>query len=153
MAAADAGQRHDGLLDLVTTPPTPYGVRGWLLVLCGLLLIYQPISLAYVAPTILESLPIRGLPTALLLAARVVCVATGIAAGISLMARQRTGVHLARIALVATTATDLFIYATPYYPNHRMPGDTPIYVAVSLLYSGVWLAYLARSRRVSNTYD
>jgi hypothetical protein len=152
MAAAKAGQRHHDQSD-VATAPGPSGIRGWLLVLCALLLVYQPLSLAYVAPAILESLPIRGLPTALLLAARVLCVAVGIAAGIALVGRQRTGVHLARLALVGATATDLFIYATPYYPNYRMPGDTPFYVAASLLYGGIWLAYLARSKRVANTFE
>ena len=124
---------------------------GWLLVLCALLLVYQPFSLAYVAPRILESLPIRGAPTALLLAARVVSVAIGIAAGLALIARQPTGVALARLALVATTVTDVVIYATPYYPSSRFPGDTPLYVAGSLLYGGIWLAYLSRSKRVANT--
>ena len=129
----------------------PRGVRGWLLLFCALLLVYQPLSLAYIAPTILSSLPIRGAPTALLLAARVVCVALGIAAGLALAARQHTGVPLARVALVATTATDLFIYSTPFYPNYRLPGDTPYYIAASLLYSATWLTYLSRSQRVANT--
>ena len=79
MADADTGQRAPRTEP--QAPPRPAGVGGWLLVLCALLLVYQPFSLAYVAPRVLESLPIRGAPTALLLAARVISVAIGIAAG------------------------------------------------------------------------
>jgi hypothetical protein len=46
----------------------------------------------------------------------------------------------------------MFVYLTPYFPNNRLPGDTPFYVAGSLAYSGVWLMYLVRSRRVRNTF-
>ena len=48
--------------------------------------------------------------------------------------------------------TTVVVYTTPYFPNNRMPGDTPFYVAASLAYHGAWLAYLFRSRRVRNTY-
>lgn len=153
MAAADVGQRQASRIVPAQDGAAPRGVGGWLLLFCALLLVYQPLSLAYAAPTVLESLATRGLPTALLLAARVVSVALGIAGGLALVARQPAGVRLARVALVATTATDLFIYATPFYPNYRLPGDTPYYVATSLVYCGTWLTYLARSRRVANTFD
>ena len=59
---------------------------------------------------------------------------------------------LARLALVASAATDLFVYTTPYFPNNRLPGDTVYYVAASLAYHGAWLLYLARSKRVRTTY-
>jgi hypothetical protein len=51
-------------------------------------------------------------------------------------------------ALVASALTDLFVYSTPYMPNNRVPGDTPIVVAISLAYHAVWLTYLFRPRRV-----
>jgi hypothetical protein len=81
----------------------------------------------------------------------VVC-AFGIAAGLALLRRLPSAVTIAKAALVASAATDLFVYATPYFPSNRLPGDTPIYVAVSLAYHAIWLTYLFTSKRVRDTY-
>lgn len=133
-------------------PLTPSGVGGWLLVLCVLLLVWQPISLGLVASGLLDRLFIRGLPLALVLAARVVVTAFGIAAGLALLARRPAAVAMAKASLVASAATDVFVYTTRYVPSNRLPGDTPIVVAASLAYCAIWLAYLFRSKRVRNTY-
>ena len=47
------------------------GVRGWLALLCVLLLVWQPISLGLVASSVLDALPARGAPLAALLSVRV----------------------------------------------------------------------------------
>jgi hypothetical protein len=127
-------------------------VRGWLLVLCALLLIWHPLSLALAASSVLDALAIRGLSLALVLALRLLVTALGIAAGLALLARRAGAVLLAKVALVASAATDVFVYSTPYYPSNRLPGDTVWLIAASLAYHGVWLAYLFRSIRVRNTY-
>jgi hypothetical protein len=82
----------------------------------------------------------------------VVVTALTVAAGLALTNRQPGAVGLAKVALVLSAACDIFIYTTPYFPNNRPPGDTPIYVTVSLAYHTVWLVYLSRSARVRNTY-
>lgn len=131
----------------------PRGINGWLLVLCVALLVWQPVNLARSGASTLGALTVRGAPAALALAARLVVVAVGIAAGLALVDRRAGAVTLAQIALVLSAAMDLWIYATPYLPNNRMPGDTPFYVAASLAYHAAWLAYLARSKRVRNTFS
>jgi hypothetical protein len=128
------------------------GVGGWLLVLCALLLVWHPLSLGLAASSVLGRLPVRGLPFALVLTLRLLVTALGIAAGLALVARRGAAVALAKTALVASAATDLFVYLTPFYPNNRLPGDTAWYVAATFAYHGVWLAYLFRSSRVRNTY-
>jgi hypothetical protein len=128
------------------------GVGGWLLVLCALLLVWHPLSLGLAASSVLDRLPVRGLPLALVLMLRLLVTALGIAAGLALLTRRGAAVALAKTALVASAATDLFVYLTPFYPNNRLPGDTVWYVAASLTYHGIWLAYLFRSTRVRNTY-
>ncbi|MBZ5557503.1 MAG: DUF2569 family protein [Acidobacteriia bacterium] len=128
------------------------GIGGWLLFLCRLLIVWQPLNLAVTAPTVLDSLALRGRPLAVLLVARVLVAALGIAAGLALQNRRDGAVRLAQGALIASAAIDLVIYTTPYYPNNRPPGDTPFYVAASLAFHGVWLVYLVRSRRVRNTF-
>ena len=130
----------------------PRGIGGWLLVLCLLLLLAQPVSLGLVASSVVDSLAVRGMPVAVVLWLRLVVTAFGIAAGISLLGQRASAVGMAKASLVASAAMDTFVYSTPYFPNNRLPGDTPIYVAVSLAYYAAWLMYLVRSRRVRNTF-
>jgi len=129
------------------------GVGGWLLLLAALLIVWQPLSLGLVASSALEALPLRGLPLALVLLLRVVVTAVGIAAGLALAGRRPGAVELAKVSLALSAATDVFVYTTPYFPNNRFPGETPYYVAASLIYYGAWMAYLYRSKRVSTTFS
>jgi hypothetical protein len=99
------------------------GVGGWLLLLCRLLVVFHPLSLAVTASGALGALSVRGTAVASILILRLV-----------------------------SAAMDLFVYTTPYFPNNRVPGDTPLYVAATLAYHGAWLLYLARSERVRATY-
>ena len=128
------------------------GVGGWLLLLCRVLIVLHPLSLAVTGSGALGALSVRGTAVALILLLRLVVVGFGMAAGRALQTLQPGAVTLASAALAASAATDVFVYATPYFPNNRAPGDTPLYVAASLAYHGAWLAYLARSKRVRATF-
>jgi hypothetical protein len=128
------------------------GVGGWLLVLCGVLLVWQPVSFGLVASAALDALPVRGTPLALVLAARLLVTAVGIAAGLALAGRRPSGVAMAKASLIASAAMDLFVYATPYFPNNRAPGETPVYAAVSIAWYAGWFVYLSRSSRVRSTF-
>jgi hypothetical protein len=128
------------------------GVGGWLLVLCLLLLVWHPLNFAIAAAGALDALPLRGTPLALVLAARLLVTAFGVAAGIALLALRPAAVTLAIAALALSAASDLFVYTTSYMPSNRLPGDTTWYITLSLLYHGAWLLYLVRSTRVRNTY-
>ena len=128
------------------------GVSGWLLLLCRLLVVFHPLSLAITASNALSAIPARGTAVALILILRLVVVGFGMAAGRALQTIQPGAVTLGKAALVASAVTDLFVYTTPYFPNNRMPGDTIYYVAASLTYHGAWLLYLFRSNRVRATY-
>jgi hypothetical protein len=128
-------------------------IGGWLLLLCRLLLVYQPLSLALSASAALNSLPTRGPKVLVAIAIRVMVTGVNVAAGLALTNRAPLAVGLAKVALTLSGACDVFILTTSFYPNNRPPGDTPFYVAATLLYHGVWLAYLARSTRVRNTYQ
>lgn len=134
-------------------PCHPAGVGGWLLLLCRLLIIFQPLSLAVTAAGALGAITVRGAPVALMLILRLLVVAFGVAAGRALQGRRPGAVSLTKAALVTSAATDVFVYTTPYFPSNRLPGDTVYYVIASLAYHAGWLTYLARSRRVRNTYQ
>jgi len=135
----------------ITKLPDP-GIGGWLLVLCGLLLIWQPISTGLVASSVLGSLAIRGLPMALIMVLRILVTGFGVAAGVALLGRRPGAVVMARVSLGASAATDLIVYLTPYFPSNRAPGETPLYVLASLTYCTVWMIYLVRSKRVHRTF-
>ena len=124
---------------------------GWLLVLCGCLALWQPLNLAVATATALAVLPIRGWPLGLLLMVRLGVAALGVAAAAAILDRRPTALALARTALVLSCATELFVYATSIFPNNRMPGDTPLYVAWTITFHGGWLLYLSRSKRVRET--
>ena len=128
------------------------GVGGWLLVLCRLLIVFHPLSLAITASNALGALAIRGAAVAMILVLRLLVVALGVAAGLALQGRRPGAVTLAKVALAASALTDLFVYTTPYFPNNRPPGDTALYLVASLAYHAVWLGYLMRSKRVRMTF-
>jgi len=130
----------------------PEQVRGWLLLLCRLLVVFHPLSLAVTASGAVSAMFSRGAPVVLVLLLRVAVVGFGMAAGRALQTIQPGALTLAKAALIASAATDLFVYTTPYFPNNRPPGDTIYYVAASLAYHGAWLIYLSRSERVRRTY-
>ena len=127
-------------------------VEGWLLILCLLLLIGQPISLGLVASTSLGRLPILGLPAILILLARLFVTSVGVAAGLALLGQRPAALILAKLSLILSAAIDLFVYTTPYFPNNRAPGETPLYVLGSLTYHALWITYLFRSKRVNSTF-
>ena len=56
------------------------------------------------------------------------------------------------MTLFLSAASDVFILTTPFYPNNRPPGDTPLYIVASLVFHGAWLAYLFRSKRVAGIH-
>jgi len=130
----------------------PAGVRGWLLLLSRLLIVWQPLNLAAAGMSALGAIGVRGQVVAVILVVRMIVTAIGVAAGIALSNRQAGAVRLAKMALVSSATIDLFVYTTPYFPSNRVPGDTIYYIGVSLAYHAVWLTYLFRSRRVKNTY-
>ena len=128
------------------------GIGGWLLLLCRLLIVFHPLSLAVTASNVLNAMFVRGASVAIVLVLRLVVVAFGVAAGRALQTLRPDAVRFARLALLMSAATDVFVYTTPFFPSNRLPGDTTYYVAASLAYHGAWLAYLARSKRVRMTF-
>ena len=132
--------------------PAASGVGGWLLLLCRLLIVFHPLSLAVTASGALNAVFLRGAPVAIVLVVRLIVVAFGVAAGRALQNLRPGAVGFASLALVMSAATDVFVYTTPYFPSNRLPGDTTYYVIATLAYHGGWLAYLARSTRVRRTF-
>jgi hypothetical protein len=115
------------------------------------ILVWQPVNVALTASNMLAALPLRGVPAAAVLLARVLVASLGIAAGLSILARRGGAVALTGAALVLGTTVDLFVLSTSYLPNNLPPGDAPFHMAASVGYHAVWLVYLLRSKRVRET--
>ena len=133
-------------------PADPVRVSGWLGLLCRVLMLWHPLAQGVVAANAFHALSMRGLPLALVLLGRLAVAAFGVAAGLALRRRLAAGVRMAQIALVLAAAADIFVYATPYVPNNRPPGDAELILAGWLAWYAAWLIYLWRSKRVRETY-
>jgi hypothetical protein len=136
----------------MTTPPEQPVVSGWLLLLTRWLIVGQPILFGFTASSALGAVAIRGLPLGLLIVARLIVTAFGLAAGLSLSGGRSAAVTMAAIALSTSAAADLFTLTTSIWPSNRAPGDTPLYVAATLTFHAAWIIYLYRSERVSATF-
>lgn len=128
------------------------GVGGWLRLVATLLLVWEPLAFAVVAAGAMNAVEVRGAGVGLVLVARLLVTALCIAAGRALLDQRPSGPLLARLALALSAGVQVFAYLTPYFPSNRLPGETPIYVVVTLAYYGGWFLYLLRSRRVAATY-
>jgi len=112
--------------------------------LCVFLLIVQPIVVGLGASASLDAALIRGIPAMLLLILRLAVTAVGVGAGLALAGRRIGAESFARFSLITSAVMDLIIYSTPFYPNRRAPGETPIWIAGTVLLYGGWLLYLRR---------
>jgi hypothetical protein len=128
-------------------------IRGWLLLFCGLLLVWQPISLALTMSGLMDELSSRGAGLGLILLMRLLGAGLGIAAGLALFQIKPGAVSMAKASLIFSAVVDIVVYVTPYSPNNRPPGDATIVLAASIIYYAVWFAYLTRSERVKATYS
>ncbi len=118
---------------------------AWPPLLARLMTLYQPIIVGLLTSRTVDSLAIRGREVLVLLLVRVLVTAFGVAAGLALRGHHARAVGLAKVSLLLSGATELFIVLTPSFPNSRGPGETPIWVAGILIYFGGWFAYLMRS--------
>jgi len=133
----------------LTDDTTPARIGGWVRVLALLLTVWEPVSFAAVAAGSFNAIAVRGVSVVLVLASRLAATATCVAAGRALLDRRPAAPSLARIALALSLAVKVFAVVTPYFPNNRLPGETTLYVAGTVVYYGACLAYLSASKRVA----
>jgi hypothetical protein len=129
----------------------PEEIRGWLLLLCGVLLVWQPAEFAVAATIAIEAVGVRGVTILVVLLVRLVVTAFGAAAGLAIMRRRQAAIRMSIAALVAAAGVDAFVELTSFFPSNRVPGDAPFYAAASAAFYGGWALYVARSSRVRRT--
>src|SRR5690349_21477046 len=126
-------------------------VRGWLLVPCVVLLLWQPAQFAVAAVIAMEAVGVRGAAVLVVLAARLIVTAFGAAAGFAIMRRRQAAIRLSIAALLAAGAVDVFVELTSFFPTNRVPGDAQLYAAASAIVHGGLALYMGRSSRVRRT--
>jgi hypothetical protein len=118
-----------------------------------MLILWHPLIYGLTSASAMNAIAVRGPAVAFVLVARLLVVAFGVAAGLALQSGRSGAVRLAVTSLALAAAMDVFVYTTPYFPSNRMPGETPLYVAGSVIYYGAWIVYLLRSKRVRHTFN
>lgn len=127
--------------------------RGWLLLLCVILLVWQPLSFAVEAAGTLPTLGIRGVEAIVEIAAHGLVAAISFAAGWALWQASPAGPRLAAVALVVVGVTGVQSLYWTVLPSNVFPGDRLRLAALIVLHSCAWIVYLRRSRRVRRMVD
>jgi hypothetical protein len=122
--------------------------RGWLLLLCAVLLVWQPLSFAVKASSTLPSLGMRGVAGAVELIAHGIVAALSFAAGWALWQATPAGPMLATIAIVAAGATGVQSLYWSVLPSNVFPSDRLPLAALVVAHAGAWVLYLRRSKRI-----
>lgn len=126
-------------------------VRGWLLLLCILLTIWNPVTLAVVAAGRVGSAAPPPALSLILLAVRLVVTSIGLAAGIALWHRRAGAVQLAKASLVLSAMEIIGRFSTRVGLSEAPPGTRLPMAMALILFNAAWYLYLQKSRRVRAT--
>jgi hypothetical protein len=128
-------------------------VTGWLFLLCLILTVWNPASLALRLTSSVVNLSSTSTLTLLFLAVRLVITSIGVAAGISLVMRRPWAVQLTKIALILFGAEAVVRLSTRVGLSEAPPGTRLPLAIVLVLHNAAWYAYLHKSRRVRTLFD
>jgi hypothetical protein len=142
------------------------GVKGWLLLLCVLLTVFDPsvvlMSLFVVSDGARASYDLRPEIFRLILASGVLRIGLAvfsIYAGMSLWKLAPKAVTTARCYLVAIAVSSVFMLFLPLMlgisedSQSGIAQESILNTLLTVFYVAVWYAYLARSKRVRATYS
>lgn len=121
--------------------------RGWTLVLCFILLVWQPLNFAAEATAAFSTLGMRGIRGVVELSVHGLVAATSAAAGMALFQRSPAGPVLATVALVGIAITSVQGLYWTVLPNNTFPSDRLPIAAATMLHSAAWVVALYRTRR------
>ena len=123
--------------------------RGWLPLLCLILLFWRPLNLAIELTTALPSLAMRGPVAIVELLFHAAVAAIAVAAVHAIWSRLPSAMLLARVALVGSAIAAVQGLNWSVLPHQTAPGESLPLSVLAVLHAGIWLAYL---RRFSGRY-
>jgi len=118
---------------------------GWLLILCLLLCVWEPLNLAWSASSSLAAVTIDRLGRVMFLIFQVLVAGVGVAAGIAIWSRRMHGLALAKIAVGLSAGTAFIRFV--WFPGNVPPGLRLPLGVLFIAYNVVWYAYLTFSRK------
>jgi len=127
-------------------------VRGWLLLLCIVLVVINPATLAVVAASRIGGSVAPSPLMLALLGIRLMVTSVGVAAGRALWNKRAGAVRLAKGSLVLSALESVGRLSTRAGLSETPPGlRLPTALAV-IAFNAAWYLYLEKSRRVRSTY-
>jgi hypothetical protein len=127
--------------------------RGWLLLLCVFLFVWEPLRFAGELTGSLGTLAMRGPLGVLELAVHGAIAAVAVAAAWGLWIRNPQAPWLASIAVAASAAAFIQSMYWSRLPGYSVPGEKlPLSIA-AIAHAAGWIAYLRKSRRVRIVYQ
>jgi hypothetical protein len=121
---------------------------GWLLLLCGYLGLWQPLTLAGEVSATLGTLEMRGPAGVAELSAHAAVSVFAVAAGWGLWVGNPKAPVFAEIGLIACALTSVQSLYWTRLPLNTMPGDRLPLAIVAIAHAAGWITYVRRSRRV-----
>ena len=125
---------------------------GWLFVLCLILTVWNPASLALRLASSLANLSAQTTLALLFLAARLVVTSVGVGAGIALFLGRPWAVQLAKTALMLFGIEAVVRLSTRVGLSEAPPGTRLPLAILLILHNAAWYLYLQKSRRVRALY-
>jgi hypothetical protein len=122
--------------------------RGWLLVLCAVLFVWQPLTFSVEASAALSSLAMRGALGVLELVAHGIVAAVSFAAGWALWQGSPASPLLATVAVSAGGLVGVQSLYWSVLPGNVFPSDRLPLAALGIAHAAAWLVYLRRSKRI-----
>jgi hypothetical protein len=127
-------------------------VGGWLLILCLILTVWNPASLALRLAAGLANLPSQSWLSLVFLATRLVITSIGVAAGLALFMRRPWAVQLTKVALMLFGIETVVRLSTRVDLSEAPPGTRLPRAILLLAHNAAWFLYLQKSRRVQAVY-
>lgn len=126
--------------------------RGWLVLLCGYLALWQPLAFAAEATGAMETLAMRGPLAVIELLAHAAITAFAVAAAWALWIGNPSAPTMAEIAVVCCTAAVVQSLSWSLLPHDIAPGDRLPSALAAITHATGWIVYLRKSRRVRSLY-
>ena len=126
--------------------------RGWLLLLCAFLFVWEPLRFAGDLSGSIGTLGMRGTPGIVELAAHAASAMVAAAAAWALLIRNPRAPMLASIAVAASAMVTVQSLYWSYLPGNAVPGEPLPLSVVAIAHAAGWIAYLRKSRRVRIDY-
>lgn len=118
---------------------------GWLLVLCLLLCVWEPLSLALAASSGISAISLSQPGRVAFLLLRIMIAGVGVAAGTAIWHGRLHALTLAKIALGLSVVGA--VIRLVWFPSNVPPGLRLPLALLSVAFNAAWYGYLIRSRK------